>query len=111
MEPNFSESNEPKFTQESNEFIRKNDRLDTNSPIPQTELYEFGESNQILQNNPDNIFISDNFQKKSIDDGVTMIVEYILQEKTCPNIMAYQEKLMAYLKEKIENQVKFWFPN
>jgi len=106
MEPNFPISHELNLTQETNEFNRLPDQIGE-LPGNQRENIGLGESNEHLINNNDNFFVGNNLQKKTIDDGITMIIEYVMQEKICPNIMPYQEKLMAYLKEKIESQVRY----
>lgn len=95
MEPNLNNNNNntnPNFTQDTDELFNRESQ---NSPQQDRE-----------HPNRENFFLADeNHNKKTIDDGITMIIEYVMQEKMCPNIMPYQEKLMAYLKEKIESQV------
>lgn len=96
MEPNLNNINNNtnlNFTQDTDELFNRESQ---NSPQQGRE-----------RPNRENFFLADeNNNKKMIDDGITMIIEYVMQEKMCPNIMPYQEKLMAYLKEKIESQVK-----
>lgn len=103
MEPNFDMSNDPILTQEKSTLNKHRASHEESQENRHRNL----ESNENLLNNDDNYFIGDNSEKKKIDDGITMLIEYIVQEKICPNIMPYQEKLMAYLTEKIEEQVIF----
>ena len=111
MEPNFIDPNEPNFTQDNDKTTKKSDRERGDSPHNEREMPDFPESNENPSHHPGNFFVLENQLKKTIDDGVTLIVEYIMQEKICPNIMPYQEKLMAYLKEKIESQVSVFLVN
>ena len=106
MEPNYSDPNEPILNQENEEIIRGNQESSRESPHNEHNLPVLSEPNENHVGGSENYFVLENVQKKTIDDGITLIVEYIMQEKICPNIMPYQEKLMAYLKEKIENQVE-----
>ncbi len=110
MEPNFIDPNEPNFTQDNDELTKKSDR-ERDSPHNEREMSDFPESNENPSHRPGNFFTLENQVKKTIDDGVTLIVEYIMQEKICPNILPYQEKLMVYLKEKIESQVRVFLVN
>lgn len=103
MEPNFGISDDPILSQEKNTLNKQTASHEESQENRHRNL----ESNEHLLNNDDNYFIGDNSEKKKIDDGITMLIEYIVQEKICPNIMPYQEKLMAYLTEKIEEQVIF----
>lgn len=100
MEPNLINNANPSYTQDTEELLN---RQSQNSPHHDAEGGEFNEGRA---NRQANFFLADDNQKKSIDDGVLMIIEYIMQEKMSPNIIQYQEKLMAYLKEKIEEQVR-----
>ena len=105
MEPNFDISNDPILSKEKTGL---NKQLPSNEESQENRHQNLGvgESNEHLINNDDNYFIGDDSEKKKIDDGIKILIEYIMQEKICPNIMPYQEKLMAYLTEKIEDQVE-----
>ena len=62
---------------------------------------------EIDSNKPEEKYFNVNqIENKTIDDGVMLIIEYVMQEKLCPGILPFQEKLFNYLKEKLENQVK-----
>lgn len=61
---------------------------------------------EIDSNKPEEkYFTEDQIEKKTIDDGVMLIIEYVMQEKLNPGILPFQEKLFNYLKEKLEIQV------
>ncbi len=61
---------------------------------------------EIDSNNPEEKYFNvGQIEKKTIDKGVMLIIEYILQEKLSPGILPFQEKLFNYLKEKLEIQV------
>ena len=95
MEPNFKNEKEEAIYHQTAEIIYNKKEINE-------ETQHFNEQNCI--------FVNDlSIPKENINDDVELLVQTIIQEKHCPNILNYQMQLIHNLTELIQNQVFFYF--